>query len=490
MKKLLIVILFIITPFLSKSQNCYANFGFYLNASNAGFYPLSSLELVGDAVHTYHWDFGDGSPVSNDVYPTHTYLIPGTYTVCHTIETYLGCSSTICTDIVVSFCDLDIQANYSNITDNGGNDGFINLTVSYGVPPYTYTWNTGNTADTTASIENLSTGTYIVTVCDGVGCCESYGIQLTEPPGVHGTVYSGGNLLPEGIAIIYWFNVDSIIRAVNYSYIDSGRFSVTRYNPGHYYVYAIPYFNFGVPYTPIYFPTYYGDSLNWENANIYDTDTIEINLTSSNIINWGVGKISGNITYEDSSSYEIDVYGGNWFGGNNNVQANAAKNIPIILLDKNNLPIKFTLSDNTGYYEFDNMEYGTYTVFAEKAGYTTYPPTISIDSISPEQSDIELFIGIDYIDYTISNVKELNNNSNLLVYPNPAKNYINIDIENSNIVFNTLNIEIYNALGQVVINENLNNIQNSFVHTIDISDISNGIYIIKINDKSFKFIKN
>jgi len=489
-KKLLIVILFIITPFLLKSQNCYANFGYYLNASNAGFYPLSYLELVGDTVSTYYWDFGDGSPVSNDIYPIHTYLIPGTYTVCHTIETYLGCSSTICTDITVSFCDLDIQASYGNITNNGGNDGFIDLNVSYGVPPYTYTWNTGNTADTTASIENLSAGTYTVTVCDGIGCCESYGVQLTEPPAVHGTVYAGGNLLPEGIAIIYWFNVDSIISAVNYSYIDSGSFSVTRYNPGYYYVYAIPYFNLGVPYTPIYFPTYYSDSLNWENANVYDVDTIEINLCYSDTINWGVGKISGNITYTDSSSYEIDVYGENWFGGNNNIQENAAKNIPIILLDQNNLPIKFTLPDNTGYYEFDNIEYGTYTIFAEKAGFETFPPTISIDSINPIFSDISLFIDTTSITYLISNINDINKYYGINVYPNPAQNYLNIDIENSNIGFNTLSIEIYNAFGQTVIEQNFENIQNLFFHTIDISNLSNGIYIIKINDKNFKFIKN
>ena len=40
-------------------------------------------------MHTYYWDFGDGSPIDNNAYTTHTYLIPGTYTICHTIETYL-----------------------------------------------------------------------------------------------------------------------------------------------------------------------------------------------------------------------------------------------------------------------------------------------------------------------------------------------------------------------------------------------------------------
>ena len=30
---------------------------------------------------TFTWDFGDGSPVSNDIYPTHVYQNPGTYTI-------------------------------------------------------------------------------------------------------------------------------------------------------------------------------------------------------------------------------------------------------------------------------------------------------------------------------------------------------------------------------------------------------------------------
>ena len=33
------------------------------------------------AGRTFDWNFGDGSPVSNDVNPTHTYTDPGTYTI-------------------------------------------------------------------------------------------------------------------------------------------------------------------------------------------------------------------------------------------------------------------------------------------------------------------------------------------------------------------------------------------------------------------------
>lgn len=33
-------------------------------------------------VSGWSWDFGDGSPVDNTENPTHTYTIPGTYTVC------------------------------------------------------------------------------------------------------------------------------------------------------------------------------------------------------------------------------------------------------------------------------------------------------------------------------------------------------------------------------------------------------------------------
>ena len=62
------------------------------------------------------------------------------------------------------------------------------------------------------------------------------------------------------------------------------------------------------------------------------------------------------------------------------------------------------------------------------------------------------------------------------IYPNPAENTITIELsaelDNKNI-----SVEIYNYLGQKVIFYNL---AGDLLNTLDVSDLSNGIYIFKI----------
>ena len=83
------------------------------------------------------------------------------------------------------------------------------------------------------------------------------------------------------------------------------------------------------------------------------------------------------------------------------------------------------------------------------------------------------------MDTTLS-LNELENSSELSIYPNPTKGMLNI---NSNTVITE--VEIYNYLGQrVLFTKNL---------TIDISALSPNPYILKIYSyqkiKSIKFIK-
>lgn len=80
-----------------------------------------------------------------------------------------------------------------NISCNGGNNGFINLSVSGGTGPYTYSWSGGQTTD---SIGALQAGTYSVTILDTNGCRKDTSVVLDEPPAlsvsVSADVFSGG----------------------------------------------------------------------------------------------------------------------------------------------------------------------------------------------------------------------------------------------------------------------------------------------------------
>jgi len=66
----------------------------------------------------------------------------------------------------------------ANLSCNNSNDGFINLSISGGTAPYTYIWNTGQTA---ASINNLASGTYSVLIKDVYQCELTKSFTITEP---------------------------------------------------------------------------------------------------------------------------------------------------------------------------------------------------------------------------------------------------------------------------------------------------------------------
>ena len=54
-------------------------------------------------VMRYEWDFGDGSPVSEDESPEHIFTNPGTYEVCLTVfsSEAFGCSHTLCKEVEI-----------------------------------------------------------------------------------------------------------------------------------------------------------------------------------------------------------------------------------------------------------------------------------------------------------------------------------------------------------------------------------------------------
>ena len=69
--------------------------------------------------------------------------------------------------------------NGYDVSCNGGNDGSAQITTIQGTAPFTYIWSNGNT-DSIAN--NLSTGTYGITVTDSSGCSNILSITITEPP--------------------------------------------------------------------------------------------------------------------------------------------------------------------------------------------------------------------------------------------------------------------------------------------------------------------
>lgn len=154
------------------------------NVNNCGFDvtstvnpPMCSTDTNGDISvsvaggspgYTYDWGLhgGDVSSINN--------LAPGSYFL--VIEDAAGC------DTLMNFefdfqIDLQVTLDANNSSCPGSNDGYITANPS-GSEGYQYNWING---ETTATIDSLVPGTYLVTVTDTNGCVATANAAITEP---------------------------------------------------------------------------------------------------------------------------------------------------------------------------------------------------------------------------------------------------------------------------------------------------------------------
>ena len=198
-----------------------------------------SIDLTpagGTSPYSYNWNTG---ATTQDL----TGLGAGIYTV--TITDANGCSSTGSITLTQS-STLTLAAtlssyNGNNISCNGISDGSIDLTVTGGAAPFTYSWSNGAT---TQDLSSLGAGTYTVTVTDANNCSTTATSTITQPspltsPTVSST-YNGGyniacsgsvngsiDLTPAGGTFPFSYNWSNGSTSQDLSNVGAGIYSVT-----------------------------------------------------------------------------------------------------------------------------------------------------------------------------------------------------------------------------------------------------------------------
>jgi hypothetical protein len=135
---------------------------------------ITAIPGGGSGVYNYSWNTGDTTQ-------TITYLVGGTYCVTLTDTSYCG----IVKCAVITETPPLVEVITTDILCTGEMNGTAIATVSGGLPPYTFEWNTGDTNDT---LINLGPGTYEVTVTDANGCTGVGSGMVVDPPPVFATI--------------------------------------------------------------------------------------------------------------------------------------------------------------------------------------------------------------------------------------------------------------------------------------------------------------
>ncbi|MBI4944792.1 MAG: T9SS type A sorting domain-containing protein [Bacteroidetes bacterium] len=453
-------------------------------------------------ITSWHWDFDDEA-TSDLQNPEHIFETGGIFNVCLKINTSDSCTSTFCQQIHIdtsatchaAFTFLSCSSN-NQVTFSDISTGNID----------SWNWQFGDyevTALQNPQHAYPDSGLYhaCLTIHTPGGCSSAYCLDIhlqhhTVSTKSFCVIVSTDNcLLPEGKVILY--DTDSCFRAVAIETITPQSIGTACFDvlPGNYLIYAIPYYNYEQNYNKNYFPTYFGDSIFWSDAMVVNIDTISnlhINLFSSMIAPdyYGVGLIEGSITYTCDSTYETDIYGSNWFDEDSTNKdltgTHYARHMPVILLNENNVPVKFLLSKSAGNFSFRHLANGSYKIYTEKAGLLTLPVGVTLNSQNQNTEGISITIGSTTISGDSEELLFNDMNKSLLLYPVPIKDWLNVSIDVSNKTDVTVIIE--NISGQALVSKKLSLNEGINRTRLNLGSLDHGVYFLRFISGNGKII--
>jgi hypothetical protein len=211
-----------------------------------------------------------------------------------------------------------------------------------------------------------------------------------------------------------------------------------------------------------YIPTYFGDVLAWEQAVPVTLNTTnwecDISLIQSVGIPFGKGEIVGSMLYDTLISHPLVP----------------ADDIEVVLLGVEGSHLTCKLSDLYGTFEFSDLAYGTYQLFPDVAGIYNTPVYITISENKPVADDFSLVINLENVTYLGINDPEPSIVSVHSLYPNPAKDFINLEFEMK--VASEVEIIIVDPAGRCMLVNNASLDKGEQNVRLNINDLATGFY--------------
>ena len=137
-----------------------------------GYGSASVSASGGTPSYTYNWSFNNNSQSSNNQ------LLIGTNYV--TVTDSHNCKEVISINML-SPSDLTSTYTTTPVKCFGNCDGSVTIAAQLGIAPYTYVWANGLNPSLGATVQNLCSGQYIVTVLDHDNCVYHQIVEVTQP---------------------------------------------------------------------------------------------------------------------------------------------------------------------------------------------------------------------------------------------------------------------------------------------------------------------
>ena len=151
MKRIFTLLWLTLTAFTfnANAQGTVCNAEFTVQFINNNTVKFNPVIVIGAPTVNHTWNFGDGSPVDNTISPTHSYALPGTYAVVHTVVVLNPNGIPVCTQsftktvIITAPCNLVVDFSWNATAANPLKIEFHNLSVPLSNTD-SITWNFGD----------------------------------------------------------------------------------------------------------------------------------------------------------------------------------------------------------------------------------------------------------------------------------------------------------------------------------------------------------
>ena len=396
-----------ITATIIRNVSCFENYGEIIATSTGGLPP-------------YSYALNGGAFQSNEVF---TNLSAGTHFI--EVQDANGCSNL--TEVIIDIpSPLNITTVSNDVSCNGLSDGAINISVTGGIPPYSYSLN-GNAFQSSDIFTNLISGTYYIEVQDTNGCINSTTTTVNEPDAL---IISSIDITPSGNEPSGIISIEATGGTAPYSYSINGNSFLSSNN-----------------FSGLASGTY---TLIAQDSNRCNSLNFTITLNQLDIDN-SITQESNELeaTYKNAVSYQ-------WINADTKTRISEAVTSTFKPSESGKYQVEMTVTESA-----------TRTVINKKT--VIQNRTVSQIVLSPI---IEFNINA-----TLSN-EDIKKN-NFSIYPNPTVNFINVP---SNLLDE--GYKIYTILGTEVSNGKIESSR------INVESLSQGIYFLKVKQYSpLKFIK-
>jgi PKD repeat protein len=451
-----------LTPILSNTKSDISCFG---NVDG----QIDLLVSSGTPPYLYSWASG---PTTQDL----TSLAAGTYSV--TVIDSNGCTNTL-NETINEPALLSISISSYSISCFGANDGYITTNVTGGTGTPSYLW---SNFETTQDIYSLSAGTYSVTVTDSNFCTVIDSVTVIEPVAggiINGFVYYQTLPITSGVA--------ELIRKDGNLPTDMTLVQTVNINPtsGEFIFFALPAANYIIKVL--------GDTTMYNCAATYPNLTSQWQLAQE----FTIASSCFDSVYVDIDLIELPINSGNGTINGRLVESggglfNKAPGEPIpdidITIDQSpgGTIMAATTTDSLGYFTVTNLPIGTYIVYADMFGYgMDISQTIDLNGVDTAYNVVlcsnDTIDMIDMCEMSVVSVKKVTTTNKLSVYPNPAKDLLNI-VYNGNEV---LHLEITDITGKKIMNQTLK----TNTKSIDVANLSRGLYLVRLYNQHDDFIQ-